>query len=286
VTVGTLVGIGILITVVALFKGALPVAGLAAIGTALTYAWTVYLDKKKGEAWAIYQAAKARHDEDQRRFQEQSRAYESEKRGRQMAVDSRIRDLDAVFRETARLQTEYQQKFHQMKAELEGRYRRYLNLDSDHKADLRALEQRKQQLQLNEFLDKKLIRNHRIRGIGPQKQATLLAYGVESALDVKSHMAVPGIGPHLTSVLMAWRTRCEAAFRFNPSAPLPSGELAALRLKYAQLRQSIESDLRGGPAALCELSVSAKRHIENAEARIPHLVQQYAQAVADLSVFS
>lgn len=285
-TAGCLGGIGVIVTVLALFGGALPVAGIAGGATALVYVWVKHLNTKKEQARSAYNSAKAKYDEEQRNYRDQARAYEAEKRGRQGAVDSRKAEIEAVFRETAWRQAEYQRKFQQLKEELESRYRRYVNLDSEHKAELRGLEQRKRELQLNEFLDKKLIRNHRIKGIGPQKEATLLAYGVESALDISGQMSVPGIGPHLTSVLMDWRRRCEAEFRFNPSAPLPSPEVAALRIKYAQLRQTIETELRGGSSSLTELGMAAKRHIENAEARIPCLLQQHTQAVADLSVFS
>lgn len=170
---------------------------------------------------------------------------------------------------------DYQQQFGNRKSELQAAYKRHLRLDQEKREQLQKLEARKRELQMNEFLDKILIRDQAIPEIRTRRKQALQAYGIESALDVVNSMNVPGFGPRLISVLMSWRRQCEAQFRFNPAAQLPQKELHKLDLRMADLRRSLEIELRSGPQNLNEINVTAERRLQECEARASGLIHRH-----------
>ena len=151
---------------------------------------------------------------------------------------------------------------------------------------MQKLEAKKRELQMNEFLDKILIRDHEIPEIKTRRKQALQAYSIESALDISSSMKVPGFKHHLISVLMNWRGQCESRFRYNPAASLPQRELHELNLRMTELRRSLEIELRSGPQILNEISATAERKLGECEARALSLVHRQAQAQADLTLCS
>ena len=162
--------------------------------------------------------------------------------------------------------------------------KRFDSATADERLAMQALHQRGRELQLMEFLRTQLIDNAYIANIGPARRATLTAYGVGSALDINDEMSVPGFGQGLFGNLLEWRRSCEARFRFQPNKPLPVAELNAVKVKFAQPRQSAMADLREGAARLENLEKNTREATSQGTAEILALARNHAQAVADLSL--
>jgi len=210
--------------------------------------------------------------------------YSGEASRRRHAVDQAKTEIQKSLADAKIIVADYRQKFGKRKAELQAAYNRYLRLDQEKREELQKLEARKRELQLNEFLDKILIRDYDIPEIKTKRKQTLQAYGVESVFDISYSMNVPGFGPHFVSVLMNWRRQCEVRFRFNPTGPLPQKELHELNIRMTDLRRSLEIELRSGSQSLNEIGVTAERKLRECEARTAHLIYKQKQAEADMIV--
>jgi DNA-binding helix-hairpin-helix protein with protein kinase domain len=146
---------------------------------------------------------------------------------------------------------------------------------------MRALEQQKRQLQLNDFLRTQLISRAKIPGIGDSRRNRLLAFGIGSALDVKPNMRIPGFGPTNMSHLLNWRWTCEGRFRFEPGQPVPPVEVQRVNLKFATLKSDLASKLKMGPNALSNLSSGAQGRYLQLVGQLEVAVRRRAQAQAD-----
>jgi DNA-binding helix-hairpin-helix protein with protein kinase domain len=215
-----------------------------------------------------------------------TKEFSSEAAKRRNALDQLRRGAQNSLDEAERLVEEYQRNFSKRKTELQAAYNRLLHLNEEEREEMRKLEANKQQLQLNEFLDRVLIRDHGIAGIKSRRKQLLAAYGIESALDISWSLRVPGFGRHLTSVLLGWRRQWEARFRYNPAAPLPQKAVQELALRMRNLRQTLEAELRGGVQSLNEIGVTAERRLRECEARTADLVRRQSQADADAAICS
>jgi DNA-binding helix-hairpin-helix protein with protein kinase domain len=215
-----------------------------------------------------------------------SSAFRAEVDRRRQHLQRVRSEVQSLLDDAKRIPAEYQKQFAKKKTDLQAAYTRYLHLDQERRGELQKLELKKRDLQMNEFLDKILIRDNDIPEIGHKRKQALQAYGIESALDISYAMNVPGFGPHLTAVLVSWRRRCEGRFRYNPAGPLPQKEAHQLDLRIADLRRSLEIELRSGPQSLNELGVLAERKLRDCEAKSVNVVQRLAQAEADMAVAS
>ena len=89
---------------------------------------------------------------------------------------------------------------------LESANQRFQKVSADETTDMKALEAKKREAQLRQFLDAKLIRKHSIDRVRSADGVTLLAFGIESALDITPAMRkVPGIGDVRRRSLLNWR---------------------------------------------------------------------------------
>jgi DNA-binding helix-hairpin-helix protein with protein kinase domain len=210
--------------------------------------------------------------------------YSRELSRRRQLADQAKMEIHKSLTEANKIVTDYQQQFGKQKTALQNAYNRYIRLDQEKRDQLQKLETKKRELQMNAFLDNILIRDHEIPEIKAKRKQALQAYGIESALDISYSMSVPGFGRHFKTVLLNWRRQCEVRFRFNPAAPIPQKEVHEVNLRIADLRRTLEIELRSGPQSLNELATTAERKLRDCESRTTSLIQQRAQSEADLSV--
>jgi DNA-binding helix-hairpin-helix protein with protein kinase domain len=111
--------------------------------------------------------------------------------------------------------------------------------------------------------------------------AALQAYGIESALDIRPNINVPGIGDVYRHRLLDWRRLCESNFRFNAAASIPPQEIRQLNARMTTLRNQLVSDLKQGPQNLANLGAGARGRIVQLEAQLDVAVHRLAQARAD-----
>lgn len=169
---------------------------------------------------------------------------------------------------------------------LETARQRFEKARADELADMRALHNKRQELQLRQYLARQLIGDADIPNIGSGRKQTLAAYNVCTAADIQWNTQVPGFGDVLLGYLQAWRRRCEAQFRYNASIPLPTAEVNAVKVKHAQVRQMALAELRGGAAKLESVESKTKSVVSQARMEILSLARAHAQAIADLAACS
>ncbi len=230
---------------------------------------------------SAYSAQLSRFENAWATFEDDRQKWQIESSARAQAVEQTRREMNDTGERLRSTLERYQSKVRVFRVNLESAHQRFQKATADEATEMRALELKKREALFRQFLDSKLIRNHRIHGVGPVKAATLVAHGFESALDITPTMNVTGVGPVLLRSLLSWRSQCEAAFRYDPNTPLPQAEVQAVRLKYTQARQSALVELRGGAGALSALEAETRRAVDSLESRIPQLARAHAQALAD-----
>jgi DNA-binding helix-hairpin-helix protein with protein kinase domain len=173
------------------------------------------------------------------------------------------------------------------KRDLQQKLETYRGLPARFTAERAQLEAEKPWHQLRAYLDRFLIADVKLPGIGKKRRATLLSYGIETALDVRERLAatyIPKMGEASRGVLFAWVRYLELRFKYDPTQPLDPRLLNDLLARENRERSDLERDLRGGPQALEKL---ARDRIARRETLRPVLVQraaELAQARADVRV--
>jgi DNA-binding helix-hairpin-helix protein with protein kinase domain len=214
----------------------------------------------------------------------ESPEYSAERTRRQQAEEQAEREFELLYQELFAIPEKYEIEFNKRFAALEAAERRLRNLDNERAVEIQKLEQKKRQLQLQAYLDRQFIARASIPGIGARRSRTLLAYGVETALDVKPGITVPGFGPSCISSLLAWRDDCERRFKFRASEPIPPQEVHQVNVKMTTLRNNLISDLKQGPQSLSTLSGMAKGRIAQLDAQIDAVAERLGNARADLAL--
>jgi DNA-binding helix-hairpin-helix protein with protein kinase domain len=228
-----------------------------------------------------YSAQCKLYESERARFEMEMAQWNPESKIRMERMESARRGLDDTCYQLQIVLESFQSSVTTAMPKLEAANQRNEKSKSDEIADMRILHNKKREAQMRQFLDTKLIRNSKIPGIGRAKEATLLAYGIESALDINTSISVPGIGGVLLTNLRAWRAICEREFRYNANTPLPPAEVQAVKLKHAQTRQSALIELREGAARLTTMEGETRAAVSSLKLKILELARIYAQAVAD-----
>jgi DNA-binding helix-hairpin-helix protein with protein kinase domain len=112
----------------------------------------------------------------------------------------------------------------------------------------------------------------------------LVAYGIESALDVRGGVSVPGFGPALRGRLRAWVQKCENQFQFNPAAALPNDEIAQIDLELQQVHQAFRKSVTDAMSSLGSLATETRMRLSQVETEVAAATRSLAQAIADSSV--
>ena len=176
----------------------------------------------------------------------------------------------------------YQQAFRVRKQDLDLRHQELKNIETQRKSELTELEKQKLQVLLDAHLDSFLILGANISGVGPKRKQALIAYGIQSALDVSNCRNVPGIGDVYYSKLMNWRRQCSNTFRFDPRQSIPRAEVQKVELKFVHRRRNLESEARKELAQVQSLNATFTAERNLIESEVQKLITRYSQAKADL----
>lgn len=156
--------------------------------------------------------------------------------GRARSRKRRRRQLEIQLREAEAKYAAWVQTWQQGLAELERLkqrtaelYRLWMAIEQQKERLVARAHERGRQLQLQRHLQQHAIADARLEGIGPSRKEMLRSFGIETAADVtrEAIRQVPGFGPHLTQVLVAWRDTLEQGF--------------TVQLDPAALRRAVES---------------------------------------------
>lgn len=150
------------------------------------------------------------------------------------------------------------------------------NLPSEHRTRLSNYEANRRDYQLRTFLESHRIRNAKIRGIGPAKEATLASYGIDTAAAVSFAAVVrlPGFGPTSAQPILDWRRRIESRFVFSAQpTPADARERDKIDREIAAKRDALRKKLAAGAN---ELKTSTQTIIARWKVADPNLGQAWA----------
>jgi len=142
----------------------------------------------------------------------------------------------------------------------------------------------RQQLQLQQHLEKWRIQQVSIKGIGPGKKAMLRSYNIETAWDVTETniIRVPGFGPKNTATLLAWRNNAERVFKFDPTKGVDGQAIAALDRDIGTRRQKLQQVLINGDKELTQISRQSEMWGKAVRTRLEEAYRNMLQARADV----
>ncbi len=173
-----------------------------------------------------------------------------------------------------------------LRNDLEAAVNEFRSLPTAKSQALTRLRTERHARQLNEYLDRFLIRRASISGIGQEKTITLASFGVESAADIRRNaiLTIPGFGPATADKLMTWRAQHEKRFVYNP-APNQSdiASQAKVDVEYARWAAKLAEQIAGGQAELVQASSSIHLRVQQEDKRLTEIARERAQIEADLA---
>jgi hypothetical protein len=157
-------------------------------------------------------------------------AEEKQWRERAAWAEAEIRGLEA---DLFALRPATEAKYRHRKGEASGIEASYDLARQDYKKELRRAEADSKRIQLEEYLDKALIRQAKLKAITSDRILSLESFGIETAkdVDILNHEKVPGIGPVLSKRLFDWRDKLTASFK--PQQTLPVSVKNGIASRYA-----------------------------------------------------
>jgi DNA-binding helix-hairpin-helix protein with protein kinase domain len=193
------------------------------------------------------------------------------------------REWDAT--EARWLHTAGEGAFTEKVVQLSAARREILDLPAERQRRLQRLQAERRQREQHRFLDSFRIVAGCVRGIGPEREAMLQSFGIETAADVSDAavMKVPGFGPVLAGELIRWRRTIERRFVFDQAKGVDPLDLAALDRDLNALRVRLEQTLRGGADQLRRISSEALLTRKTMLPQVEASLRKLAQAEADWS---
>lgn len=137
--------------------------------------------------------------------------------------------------------------------------------------------------QLNAYLDQFFIKQAEWPRIPKSALSALSSYGIETAADINERDVrdVPGFGDVRTRLLLDWRRRKEAGFRFDPTKASPSSQLQQEDRRLGAERRQKERDLTRIKTQIDAVKSGIEHRILAYEREAQDLAEHIAQAMVD-----
>ncbi len=172
-----------------------------------------------------------------------------------------------------------------LRAELERAVDEYKGLGSAKAQALGRLQTDRHNRQLHDYLDGFLIQRASIPGIGPAKTVTLASFGIESAADINRSAitSIPGFGPATADKLLAWRSKHERQFVYNP-APLPADKHAQAKVEaeFAAKASALAKRISSGQLEMAQIANTLRQRLHVEDGSLGEIAVRRAQLGADL----
>ena len=210
-----------------------------------------------------------------------SPALQKERADRKAALDDASRALHhlrAAWRTETKAMLDGQLRILDVAVKLANEYK---NLPNKLQAEQTALHQKREALQRKEFLERHLVYDAALEGIGPGLKQILLSHGIETAADITPALQVSGFGPARRATLLSWRLSVESRFRFDPRKGVSPADVAAVKHRYALQKKELERHLMQRRLEMHDLLKRAKSLLEIATSRFEAAANQHSQARAD-----
>jgi DNA-binding helix-hairpin-helix protein with protein kinase domain len=176
-----------------------------------------------------------------------------------------------------RQRTLTESRFRERKDEASGIVAGHDRAKLDYERELKQAEVDSEKIQLEEHLDKALIRQAKLKGITGDRILSLESFGIETAKDVLllNNQKIPGIGPVLSNRLFDWRSSLAASFR--PQKTLPDSQKNRIASRYAPVMLPLGQSIEG---AINDLGTIAMSH----RSREIEMIKAIAAAVQTLAI--
>ncbi|WP_324764940.1 protein kinase domain-containing protein (plasmid) [Sinorhizobium meliloti] len=157
-------------------------------------------------------------------------------------------------------------------------------LPAQEQTKLRALEQKKRQLQMQKHMESHLIERAKIPKIGAGRKATLASFGFEDAWDVMQRPItnVPGFGPSLAADVMGWARSIERKFVFNNAIPTDPQAIQQIKTEIGKKRTELEKELHRAPDELRRLADDARALVKSPPRGLIEAYQRLKQLEVDM----
>ena len=204
-------------------------------------------------------------------------AEEKRWRDRVIQVEADIQRLEA---ELHRQRVATESRFRHRKDEANAIAAQHGSAKLDYEMELRQAEVDSEKIQLEEHLDKALIRQANVKGVTTGRILSLESFGIETAKDVPllNTQKVEGIGPVLSRRLFDWRDSLMASFR--PQKTLPQSERDRIAGRYAPVMLPLGQSIQGAINDLDTIAMSHRSREAETIKAITTAVQNFAIAEA------
>lgn len=160
----------------------------------------------------------------------------------------------------------------------------YKQLPAETDKQKQAMEEALYNEQLNDYLRQFSIEDHSIPSIGAVKKAALYSQGIRHAghIPLLATTKVPGIGPALEQVLLAWRRQMSGGFVYVPDTYRLNQGLAKVYEDINKLRLRLESGIRNEYQTLTFLKLNINNRAARLEKQIHDTTIAIRQAELDI----
>jgi DNA-binding helix-hairpin-helix protein with protein kinase domain len=166
---------------------------------------------------------------------------------------------------------------------LEIEKQQLLNLDAERVQRMAELNAGLRDKQLAHFLERHLIEDANIPGIGPGRKTLLLCYNVDDASDVTyERLQIKGFGPSLKAALFEWRESVARRFVFNPSAGIDPADVRALDQEIAQKKAALIKSLSSGSQQLRQVLLPWQVERSSLAGKLGSWAKELAQAEVNI----
>jgi hypothetical protein len=204
-------------------------------------------------------------------------AEEKRWRDRAIKAEADIRRLESDLNQQ---RTETQNRFRDRRNETSGIAANHARAKLDYERELIQAEGDSKKLQLEDHLEKALIREAKLKGITGERILSLESFGIETAKDVDMlySLKVPGIGNVLSKRLFDWRDSVMRSFR--PQKALPESEKNRIASRYAPVMLPLGQSIQAAINDLDRIALSHNARETEVINAIARAVQKYAIAEA------
>jgi DNA-binding helix-hairpin-helix protein with protein kinase domain len=196
--------------------------------------------------------------------------------------------LRSLEQERQTLVDPYLSDYQGQRSRLEQVQQQCRRLEAEYQKERRQLVDNQEALAREQYLRTTFLIDHDIEKIKKGRLQILAFYGIETAYDVEEDriLAVKGFGPGLTDNLMKWKQDRLAEFRFDARTGVPDADLRSLALRYSQRQSTLLAELEQKANELEGQADQVRRQVQILEAQMRPLVAEWAQARANMEVFS
>lgn len=178
------------------------------------------------------------------------------------------------------------EKLHHIKKDLAKTIAEYEDLPKNKTQALLQLKTDRRNRHLNVYLDKFLLRDASISGIGDAKKTTLISFGIETAADVKKEdiVSIIGFGEATAEKLLGWRFNLEKRFAYNNHSNTAEDQQERKKLEndFSVKARRLANSLTSGQVEFAQVALTATTKLKQGLSKLEEIALEKSQIETDL----